>query len=109
MTQKLNQTPSFPSLMSTMPSGLISWANQLVAAITREMNYANARSNSLLAADGTEEATGPLLLASYTVTTLPSAATFKTGIIYVSNGTANKRLAVSDGTNWRFPDGNVVS
>lgn len=48
------------------------------------------------------------ILASYTVGTLPSAAVAGK-LIYVSDGTANKRLAVSDGTNWRFPDGNVVS
>lgn len=50
-----------------------------------------------------------LQLPSYTVATLPSAATYVRGIIYVSDGTSNKRLAVSDGTNWRFPDGNIVS
>jgi hypothetical protein len=49
------------------------------------------------------------ILPTYTVSTLPSAATYTRGLIYVSNGTTNKRLAVSDGTNWRFPDGNIVS
>lgn len=44
----------------------------------------------------------------YTVATLPSAAT-AAQMIYVSDGTTNKRLAVSDGTNWRWPDGAVVS
>lgn len=47
-------------------------------------------------------------LRSYTVATLPSATT-ATQMIYVSNGTSNKRLAVSDGTNWRWPDGAIVS
>lgn len=58
---------------------------------------------------GTIHADRPVLLKSYTVSTLPTAATYTGGLIYVSNGTANKRLAISDGTNWRFPDGNVVS
>lgn len=49
------------------------------------------------------------ILPSYTVATLPSAASSTRGIVFVSDGTANKRLAVSDGTNWRFPDGNIVS
>jgi len=48
-------------------------------------------------------------LPSYTVATLPDASDNARGLIYVSDGTSNKRLAVSDGTNWRFPDGNVVS
>ena len=48
-------------------------------------------------------------LPSYTVATVPSAVTYVGCLIYVSDGTANKRLAVSDGTNWRFPDGAIVS
>lgn len=58
---------------------------------------------------GAVQSASPLQLATYTVTTLPSAALFTGGIIYVSNGTASKRIAVSDGTSWRFPDGAVVS
>jgi hypothetical protein len=47
-------------------------------------------------------------LRSYTVATVPSASPAGQ-LIYVSNGTSNKRLAVSDGTNWRWPDGAPVS
>lgn len=54
------------------------------------------------------DAASHLGLRSYTVGTLPSAST-AARLIYVSDGTTNKRLAVSDGTNWRFPDGNIVS
>lgn len=46
---------------------------------------------------------------SYTVATLPAAASFTRGMIYVADGTLNKRLAISDGTNWRWPDGAIVS
>lgn len=47
-------------------------------------------------------------LRSYTVATLPSASpAMQTA--YVSNGAGNRRFAVSDGTNWRWPDGAVVS
>jgi hypothetical protein len=66
---------------------------------------------SLLVGGGTQaifDANGIACLRSYTVTGLPSAATAGQ-LIYVSNGTSNKRLAVSDGTNWRFPDGAIVS
>lgn len=48
-----------------------------------------------------------LKLRSYTVATLPTATAQE--MIYVSDGTGNKRQAVADGTNWRFPDGNIVS
>lgn len=63
----------------------------------------------VLQPDGSVAATAPIQLASYTVGALPAAATWPRGMIYVSDGTANKRLAVSDGTNWRWPDGAIVS
>lgn len=65
--------------------------------------------NALLSRTGgvNFKALGPL--PSYTVATLPDASAYARCLIYVSDGTSNKRLAVSDGTNWRFPDGNVVS
>jgi hypothetical protein len=46
---------------------------------------------------------------SFTVATLPSAPANARGIIYVADGTTNKRQAISDGTNWRWPDGAIVS
>lgn len=51
----------------------------------------------------------PPKITSFTVATLPSASAYNQCIAYVSNGTGNKRLAVSDGANWRFPDGAIVS
>lgn len=93
MTQRLNQTATVRN----------------VADLQNELAYIYNRLNSLLAGDGTEKATAPVLLKSYTVATVPSASKYKQGIIYVSDGTSNKRLAVSDGTNWRWPDGAIVS
>ncbi len=49
------------------------------------------------------------ILRSYTVATMPSASANARGLVYVSDGTANKRLAVSDGSAWRWPDGAIVS
>lgn len=58
----------------------------------------------------TDGATLLLQAHSYTVLTLPSAATYTAGIIYVSNETGGATLAFSDGTNWRrVQDRNVVS
>lgn len=48
-------------------------------------------------------------LPTYTVATLPAASGNTKGLIYVSDGASNKRLAVCDGTNWRWPDGAIVS
>ena len=38
----------------------------------------------------------------YTVLTLPTAATYPRGIIYVSDQSTGAELAFSDGTNWRI-------
>ena len=46
-------------------------------------------------------------LRSYTATTLPSAAPAGQ-VVHVSNGASNRFLAISDGSNWRFPDGSIV-
>ncbi|MBP2290710.1 glycosyl hydrolase family 28-related protein [Azospirillum rugosum] len=54
------------------------------------------------------DAASHLGLRAYTVATLPSASP-SGRLIYVSDGAANRRLAVSDGTNWRWPDGTTVS
>ncbi|KQY20217.1 pyocin knob domain-containing protein [Rhizobium sp. Root483D2] len=51
----------------------------------------------------------PPKLPTYTVATVPSASLYPRCMIYVSNGASNKRFAISDGTNWRFPDGEIVS
>lgn len=64
-----------------------------------------------LAPKGTSfvETTMPFRLPTYTVAALPSAATFARCVVYVSDGAGSRRFAVSDGTNWRWPDGAVVS
>jgi hypothetical protein len=67
--------------------------------------------NLLLLGKGTGavQAGSPLQLPSYTVATLPAAASYPRCVIYVADGTLNKRFAVSDGTSWRWPDGAVVT
>lgn len=43
----------------------------------------------------------PLPLKSYTVATVPAAASYTNHVIYVSDETGGATLAFSDGTNWR--------
>jgi len=58
---------------------------------------------------------GPL--PGYTVAQLTVPATagylnpahYPRSFVYVSDGASNKHMAISDGADWRFPDGNVVS
>jgi hypothetical protein len=67
--------------------------------------------NLLLLGKGTGavQAGSPLQLPPFTVATLPPAASYPRCLIFVSDGAANRRLAISDGAAWRWPDGAVVS
>lgn len=44
---------------------------------------------------------GPFPLKSYTVLTVPDAASYEGHIIYISNEAGGKTLAFSDAVNWR--------
>lgn len=94
MAVKVNNPPALATnpdfLYTTLMTELVAHAGRLNQAVTN---------------DGAE----PIKLAPYTVATLPSASKYTHTFIYVSDGTSNKRLAVSDGTNWRWPDGAIVS
>lgn len=46
----------------------------------------------------------PVQLPSYTVATLPAAASYAGCIVYVSNAATNPISCVSDGTNWKRQD-----
>lgn len=52
--------------------------------------------------DVTTTATMIFQAPSYTVLTLPSAATYPRGVIYVSDQSTGAELAFSDGVNWRI-------
>lgn len=58
------------------------------------------RLNRVLPKDGTEAMTAPLVLAEYTVATLPTASDWEGGVIYVSDGAAGQKFRGSDGTSW---------
>jgi hypothetical protein len=66
-----------------------------------------------LAAKGAQavSALNPVQIPTSTVAGLSSfpPATYPRCMIYVSDGSTNRRLAISDGTSWRWPDGAVVS
>ena len=68
------------------------------------------RANIGLPTDGSKPMTKPITLASYTVSTLPTASLWERGVIYVSDETGGATPAFSDGTNWRrVSDRAVVS
>lgn len=91
-------------------SFVFSGRSRMKSASNGEISFRNNADNAdANISTGSVTASLPVILPSYAVASLPSAATYTRGLIYVSDGTSNKRLAISDGTNWRFPDGNVVS
>ncbi|MDB5506244.1 MAG: hypothetical protein JWR75_882 [Devosia sp.] len=75
---------------------------------TEVMRLETATGLSLFGANPVIDAERHFRLRPYTVATLPTASP-AAQLIYVSDGTLNKRLAVSDGTSWRWPDGIAVS
>lgn len=89
-------------------------SNQIVIGYAAQGNGANTATigNSSITAtyiSGALIPSLPVILPSYYVNALPSASTYNKGIIHVANGSANQRLAVSDGSSWRFPDGTIVN
>ena len=80
------------------------------------MNFNEARSiawQTLVEALGFSVATDSTLLIqlkTYTVATLPTAATYPRGVIYVSDEAGGAVLAFSNSTNWlRVTDRAIVS
>ncbi len=69
-----------------------------------------SRANASLAKDGSVPMVAPLLLDSYAVAALPSAALWTGAMVFVSNEAGGAVPAFSDGTNWRrVTDRAVVS
>jgi len=52
---------------------------------------------------------GILTLPGYTLTTLPSVTANTGNICVVTNGTSNKWLVYSNGTNWLYTDGTIAA
>lgn len=51
----------------------------------------------------------PVRLPAYTKAELPSPSAYARCLLYVSDGAGTRRLAISNGAQWLFPDGNPVS
>ena len=51
----------------------------------------------------------PLVFPSYTLATLPAAASFTRAQIWVSDMTGGAQFAYSDGTNWRRVSDNTIA
>jgi len=58
------------------------------------------RVNRVLPRDGSERMNGPLPLATYTVLTLPAAASWTGAIVFVSDAAPGSKFQGSDGAAW---------
>jgi hypothetical protein len=70
----------------------MSWGNSLVSALTAA--FAQLQQ--------------PQALPRYTIATLPNAKPYDGVLVYVTDGAANKKVAVSDGIRFRYMDGTAV-
>ena len=109
MSSKVNTTPQIgnPTTFSSI-SDIWAFLGKLVAGLISEFRVHAIRLNSAIVSDGTEAMTSPLVIAPYTVATVPDASLWSSGLIYVSNETGGAVIAFSDGTNWRRVTDRVI-
>lgn len=103
MTDKVNESPSVVAGAFLRPDvfALTATLGNLVRMVFNEFRAHALRLNKAVQLDGSEAMSGPLMVASYTVSTLPTASDYPQGVIYVSDETGGATLAFSDATNWR--------
>lgn len=112
MAQLLEVTPILPRATTSNISlkALAQYDAALNMALYQTLIKIAFRLNAALQKDGSEPMTGPIVLAPYVVSALPTAADYEGGMIYVTDETGGPVPAFSDGTNWRrVQDRNVVS
>lgn len=102
MARKLPDNPTLPKTGNLSTSqAILQYLNILVRVLQEMLSQVNYRLNRSVPLDGTDAMTGPFVVKSYTVATVPTAASYTRGIIWVSDETGGATLAFSDGTNWR--------
>ena len=98
----------YSKISSTLESNALGAENVTLGFGT----YSNGALKSYININGTKDAVvfvnSPVILPIFTLSTLPAASSYVAGIAYVSNGASNKKLVVSDSTNWRYPDGTIA-
>lgn len=98
MASPVNPSPYLPDPPTLGDVGLVTHLINLKMALFNTFVAYAYRLNNSVPKDGSE---GPVVLASYTVASVPTAASYTGGMIYVTNETGGAVPAFSDGTNWR--------
>lgn len=111
MANKVSTSSNLPNPHSFQKvQDATSYIQQLVNSLSGYLYSMSLRLNLAMVADGSEVPTAPVMHNTYAKAALPSASTFKSGIIMVSDDVGGFTPAFSDGTNWRrTADRNVIS
>ncbi len=99
MVKPVSERPGLPRPPGT-ETGINAWAADMVKVLTGMLSETNYRLNKMLPKDGTERMTAPLPLAVYTTATLPAAALWQGGIVFVSDAGSGDEFQGSDGSQW---------
>lgn len=100
-----NKLPQVPTL--TSPKGLTDlrgvdfYLRAQFSDLIRLLSEITFKLNGTLSLTGEDTMLGPVTLASFTVATVPAAASYTGGMIFVTNEAGGAVPAFSDGTNWR--------
>jgi hypothetical protein len=103
MVDLVNNPPALSTAYGGSPTieGLRQTIQDLIGALTRELVTHAQRINSSIVTTGETSMNAPFVVMTFTVASLPPAATWKQGVAFVSDETGGATLAFSDGTNWR--------
>jgi len=74
----------------------VNFAREMVSAFREH----GTRINLAITNDGETPMEAPFILGDFTIATLPSAANFERGIVYVSDGAVGQKFRGSDGAAW---------
>lgn len=99
MAKPVIERPLIGELSSSDPE-LNRWAAFFGRQIVEALQEHGTRLNLAITDDGETPMKAALILATFTVATLPTAADFEGGIIYVSDGAAGEKFRGSDGAAW---------
>lgn len=109
MMRQVNKSPGVAQpLGNTQPQAIVRTIQDVRRTVVQELADHAQRLNGAIPKDGSEAMTGPLMMAPYTVATVPAVASYPGGLIYVTNEIGGATIAYSDGTNWRRVYDNAV-
>ena len=101
MTHRVPEQPALPRPVAARDFRAVTqFMVDLVRTVQTALSEHAFSINLSLPRDGGEAMTRPLPLATFTVATLPTAADWTGGMIFVSDGGAGTKFRGSDGTSW---------